>query len=254
VSRSAVLGLDTATPATVVGVVPAGGAGVELRHDPEPGERPQHAARLLPLAHEALDRAGLGWADVGRIGAGVGPGTFTGLRIGVATARALAQATGARVAAVSTLEALATGAVAGAGLDPAAVDAGEPTAADPEPHGVLAVLDARRGEAFAAAWLGGERVLAPTALTPDDLAAAAGALARRGASPWLAVGDGAVRFRPQLESEAVSVPADGSPLHLVSALEVCRLAVTAPAVPPQALVPEYVRVPDADLAASRPRG
>ncbi len=76
---------------------------------------------------------------------------------------------------------------------------------------------------------------------------------KRGASPWLAVGDGAVRFRAQLESAAVSVPADGSSLHRVSALEVCRLAVTAPAVAPQALVPEYVRVPDADLAANRPR-
>jgi tRNA threonylcarbamoyladenosine biosynthesis protein TsaB len=253
VSRSAVLGLDTATPATVVAVVPGDGAGIELRHDPEPGERPQHAARLLPLASEALDRAGLGWTDVARIGAGVGPGTFTGLRIGVATARALAQATGAQLAAVSTLEALATGAVAGAGLDPAAVDAGEPTAADPDPHGVLAVLDARRGEAFAAAWLGGERVLGPAALAPEDLEQAASGLAKRGASPWLAVGDGAVRFRAQLESAAVSVPADGSPLHRVSALEVCRLAVTVPAVAPQALVPEYVRVPDADLAANRAR-
>jgi tRNA threonylcarbamoyladenosine biosynthesis protein TsaB len=253
VSRSAVLGLDTATAATVVGVVPGDGAGVELRHDPEPGERPQHAARLLPLAREALARAGLDWPEVARIGAGIGPGTFTGLRIGVATARALAQATGAQLAAVSTLEALAVGAVAGAGLDPAAVDAGEPTAADPEPHGVVAVLDARRGEAFAAAWLGGERVLAPAALGPDDLIAAAGELARRGGSPWLAVGDGAVRFRAQLESAAVSVPADGSPLHRVSALEVCRLAVTAPAAPLGALVPEYVRVPDADLAAKRPR-
>jgi tRNA threonylcarbamoyladenosine biosynthesis protein TsaB len=252
VSRAAVLGLDTATPATVVGLVTGDGAAVELRHDPEPGSRPEHAARLLPLAREALDRAGLDWPDVARIGAGIGPGTFTGLRIGVATARALAQATGAQLAAVSTLEALATGAVAGAGLDPSAVDAGEPTAADPEPHGVLAVLDARRGEAFAAAWVGGDRVLEPAALAPDELAGAARALARRGASPWLAVGDGAVRFRAQLESAAVSVPADGSPLHLVGALAVCRLAATAPAIPPQALVPEYVRVPDADLAARRP--
>jgi tRNA threonylcarbamoyladenosine biosynthesis protein TsaB len=253
VSPSAVLGLDTATPATVVGVVPAGGAAVELRHDPEPGERPQHAARLLPLAGEALERAGLGWSDVARIGAGVGPGSFTGLRIGVATARAIARATGAQLTAVSTLEALATGAVAGAGLDPAAVDAGEPTAADPEPHGVLAVLDARRGEAFAAAWLGGERVLAPAALSPGELAGVAGELATRGAAPWLAVGDGAARFRAQLESAAVAVPADGSPLHRVSAFEVCRLAMTAPAVAPQALVPQYVRAPDAELAASRAR-
>jgi tRNA threonylcarbamoyladenosine biosynthesis protein TsaB len=98
-----ILGLDTATPATVVAVLPADGEPVELRHEPAPGERPGHAAQLLPLARRALDALGASFADVRRIGVGVGPGTFTGLRIGVATARALAQATGAEVAAVSTL-------------------------------------------------------------------------------------------------------------------------------------------------------
>jgi tRNA threonylcarbamoyladenosine biosynthesis protein TsaB len=173
VSAGAVLGLDTATPATVVGLAPAEGPPVELRHDPAPGERPQHAARLLPLAEEALGRAGLGWGDVRRIGVGVGPGTFTGLRIGIATARALAQAAGTELAAVSTLQALATGAAAQTGLDPAALEAWEPEAGEGEPHGVLAVLDARRGEAFAAAWRAPQRLLAPVALGPEALAAAA---------------------------------------------------------------------------------
>ena len=79
-SLGAVLGLDTATPATVVGLAPPDGPPVELRHDPAPGERPQHATRLLPLAEEALGRAGLGWADVRRIGVGVGPGGRDGRR------------------------------------------------------------------------------------------------------------------------------------------------------------------------------
>ena len=91
-------------------VLPDDGEPVELRHEPAPGERPGHAAQLLPLARRALDALGASFADVRRIGVGVGPGTFTGLRIGVATARALAQATGAEVAAVSTLEALAAAA------------------------------------------------------------------------------------------------------------------------------------------------
>jgi tRNA threonylcarbamoyladenosine biosynthesis protein TsaB len=247
VSGGAVLALDTATPATVVGLAPPDGPPVELRHDPGEGERPQHAARLLPLADEALRRAGLGWTGVRRIGAGVGPGTFTGLRIGIATARALAQASGAELAAVSTLQALATGAAAQTGLDPAAVDAWEPQADDAEPHGVLAVLDARRGEAFVAAWRGAERLLAPVALGPEALAAAAGELASRTGPPWLAVGDGAVRFRAQLESAAVSVPADASTVHRVSALQLCRLAATAPAIDHRTLVPEYVRAPDAVL-------
>jgi tRNA threonylcarbamoyladenosine biosynthesis protein TsaB len=215
-----ILGLDTATPATAVAVLPADGEPVELRHDPAPGERPGHAAQLLPLAQRVLDALGATFADVRRIGVGVGPGTFTGLRIGVATARALAQATGAEVAAVSTLAAL----VAAAATDGA----------------VLAVLDARRGEAYAAAFRGGERLLAPVAIAPEGLAA----LADPSDAPWLAVGDGAVRFRDRLEP-AAEVPADASPLHRVSALAVCRLAREARPVDRDALLPEYVRQPDA---------
>jgi tRNA threonylcarbamoyladenosine biosynthesis protein TsaB len=217
-----ILGLDTATPATVVGVLPASGEPVELRHEPAPGERPGHAAQLLPLARRALEAVGATLADVRRIGVGVGPGTFTGLRIGVATARGLAQATGAELAAVSTLEALA----AAAGTERA----------------VLAVLDARRGEAYAAAFRGGERLLGPVAIAPEGLAA----LADPGHAPWLAVGDGAVRFRDRLEP-AAEVPADASTLHSVSALAVCRLAREARPTDRDALLPDYVRPPDAVL-------
>jgi tRNA threonylcarbamoyladenosine biosynthesis protein TsaB len=215
-----ILGFDTATPATAVAVLPERGEPIELRHDPAPGERPGHASQLLPLAARALRAAGGTFADVRRIAVGVGPGSFTGLRIGVATARALAQGGGADLAAVSTLEALA-----------AAAGAEGP---------VLAVLDARRGEAFAAAFHAGERLLAPVVVPPDDL----GALAdpRRGA--WLAVGDGAIRFRERLEP-AIAVPQDASALHRVSALAICRLAVTTAPVDRDALLPEYVRPPDA---------
>jgi tRNA threonylcarbamoyladenosine biosynthesis protein TsaB len=215
-----ILGLDTATPATVVAVLPEHGEPVELRHDPPPGERPGHARELLALVRQALEAVGADYPDVRRIGVGVGPGTFTGLRIGVATARALAQATGAEVAAVSTLEALAAA---------AATD-----------RAVLAVLDARRGEAYAAAFHDGERLLGPIAIAPDGLAA----LADPRRAPWLAVGDGAVRFRDRLEP-AAEVPADASPLHGASALAVCRLAREARPVDRDALLPEYVRQPDA---------
>ena len=215
-----ILGLDTATPATVVAVLPEHGEPVELRHDPPPGERPGHARELLALVRQALEAVGADYPDVRRIGVGVGPGTFTGLRIGVATARALAQATGAEVAAVSTLQALAAA---------AATD-----------RAVLAVLDARRGEAYAAAFHDGERLLGPIAIAPDGLAA----LADPRRAPWLAVGDGAVRFRDRLEP-AAEVPADASPLHGASAVAVCRLAREAHPVDRDALLPEYVRQPDA---------
>jgi tRNA threonylcarbamoyladenosine biosynthesis protein TsaB len=215
-----ILGLDTATPATAVAVLPDEGEPVELRHEPAPGERPGHAAQLLPLARRALESVGATFADVRRIGVGVGPGTFTGLRIGVATARALAQGTGAELAAVSTLEALAEA----AGGDRA----------------ILAVLDARRGEAFAAGYRDGKQLSGPVAVAPVRLAA----LADPAHAPWLAVGDGAIRFRDRLVPVA-DVPGDDSTLHRVSALAVCRLAKVAPTVDRDALLPEYVRPPDA---------
>lgn len=229
---SVVLAFDTATPATVVGLDAGSGDVVELRHDPAPGERPGHAAQLLPLCREALAAAGLDWPEVDRIGAGIGPGTFTGLRIGVATARALAQASGAELVGISTLEALAVG----------AQDEDHDPAAAGGTRAVLTVLDARRGEAFVAAWAGRERVLGPAAVTPELLAG----LADPARGAWLAVGDGSVRFRDQLEPAGITVPADGSPLHRVGARALCRLTRQGRPTDREALLPEYVRAPDAE--------
>jgi tRNA threonylcarbamoyladenosine biosynthesis protein TsaB len=222
------LAFDTATPATVVGLL-AEGARLEARHDPAPGERPGHAAQLLALAARLIDEAGLTFVDVERIAVGIGPGTFTGLRIGVATARALAQGTGAELVGVSTLRALA-----------AAAEGAERPASR-----VLAVLDARRGEAFVAAYEEGRAVVPPAAVTPALLPGVAG-------EGVLAVGDGAVRFREVLETSGAVVPADGSPLHRVSALTIAELAAGAP---PEGrdVVPEYLRLPDAEIALRKRR-
>jgi tRNA threonylcarbamoyladenosine biosynthesis protein TsaB len=230
-----VLGFDTATPATAVAVLRADGELLEARHDPRPGERPGHATRLLPLVEEALAAAGLVPAGVDRVAVGVGPGSFTGLRIGVATARALAQATGAQLVGVSTLRALAAGA-AGADPGPAAAAAARPSSP------VLAVLDARRGEAFAAAYAAAELLLPPAALAPDALARALDSLP----GPPLAVGDGAIRFRASLEPAGATVPPDGDPLHRISARHTCRLGAEAEPGPPAAVRPEYLRLPDAE--------
>ena len=102
--------LDTATPSTVAGVLLTDGRVIEARDDPLEGARGDHAARLLALAEQALAEGGVSWDDVERIAVGVGPGGFTGLRIGVATARALAQGNGLPLVPVSSLAALAAGA------------------------------------------------------------------------------------------------------------------------------------------------
>jgi tRNA threonylcarbamoyladenosine biosynthesis protein TsaB len=64
---------------------------------------------------------------------------------------------------------------------------------------------------------------------------------------WLAVGDGAVRFRATLEAAGTAVPDDIAPGHRVSALEHCRLAAQLPPQDPSRIVPEYLRIPDAEL-------
>ena len=227
-----VLALDTATPSTVVGLLPAPGDPVEARHDPSPGERPGHAAVLLALVAQVLDEADRGWEEVDRIGVGTGPGSFTGLRIGVASARALAQASGAALVGVGTLRALAAG----------AAEAERP---------VLAVLDARRGEAFVGAWAGGRELLAPAAVPPGQLADLVASVSAPQPPP-LAVGDGAVRFRAQLQVAGAAVPEDASPLHRVAGGALCRLAAGAQAAELHAVLPDYVRPPDAVPARDRP--
>jgi tRNA threonylcarbamoyladenosine biosynthesis protein TsaB len=138
------LGFDTATPATVVGLRLADGSTLQARDDPPPNQRPAHTTRLLELAAELLAQADMDWSAVGRIAVGVGPGTFTGLRIGVATARGLAQSLGVELVGVSTLQTLAEAALR------------------ERPHsGVLAAIDARRGEMFAAAYTTGGSPHAP---------------------------------------------------------------------------------------------
>ena len=206
-----ILGLDTATADTAVALWAPGGPEVERRDEPPLGARPAHALRLLPLVEEVLVAAGAGWEQIERIAVGVGPGSFTGLRLGIATARGLAQARDLPVVGVSSLAALADGGDA-----------------------ALAVIDARRGEVFAAA----PGVFGPAAWDPNELAA-------RIQPGWLTIGDGAVRFREPLERAGAVIPADDSPLHRVSALSVCRLGAKVEPADRDALLPDYRREPDA---------
>jgi tRNA threonylcarbamoyladenosine biosynthesis protein TsaB len=241
-----VLGLDTATLSTAVGLRLADGSTLQARDDPAPAGSPGHATRLLAMVAALLERAGVAWSELDRIAVGLGPGRFTGLRVGVTTARGLAQSLSLQLAGVSTLEALA---------EAAAVHGGEGC------DGVLPVIDALRGEAFAGAYLAaGARVdgelgfpgpLAPEAL--QSIAAQAEERAGAGRRRWLAVGDGAVRYRRQLQAAGVSVPADESPLHLVQGGAVCELGARGfPAPAHEQVVPDYRRLADARMARGTP--
>jgi tRNA threonylcarbamoyladenosine biosynthesis protein TsaB len=235
----AIVGIDTSTPATSVAVLVADGREIECRDDPGPDERPHHAETLLTLLEQALAQAEVGWKDVSRICVGTGPGGFTGLRLGISTARALSQGHDLPIVGVSSLEALARGIelVSANELD---------LPGHPDLHGpVLAMIDARRGEVFAASYRHHRMTMDPIAIAPAELAERLAARREWGRSPMLAVGDGAVRFRVELERAGVAVPADGSRAHRVSALMICRLGRAREPVDRDAVLPDYRREPDA---------
>jgi tRNA threonylcarbamoyladenosine biosynthesis protein TsaB len=231
------LGIDTATPATAVALRRNDGTIAEARDDPPSGARPRHTGDLLGLAARLMEQAAIDWADLDRIAVGIGPGTFTGLRVGVASARGLAQSLGAELVGVPSLQALAR---------PALVN--EKAAGDSP---VLAVLDARRGETFVAAYRLGEQdllqeLVASQPVKPDRLGAV---IEELGGPPPLAVGDGAIRFREQLEAAGAQAPGDDSQLHLLRAAAICELGARCQAPNGIELVlPEYGRRPDAELA------
>lgn len=232
-----VLGFDTATPATAVGLRLADGTVLEAHDHPRPAERPGHATRLLPLADRLLAQAGLGWDSLQRIAVGVGPGTFTGLRVGIATARGLAQSLALDLVGVSSLQALAHHA-----LHESVADHQGP---------VIAAIDARRGEAFVGGWSSKDERFAPRALAPEDFG---DLLSHHDHEPGLdhhsclAIGDGAIRFRSHFEALGAEVPPDSSPLHRISGAAICELALRAEPSAPETVLPDYLRRPDAEIA------
>jgi tRNA threonylcarbamoyladenosine biosynthesis protein TsaB len=179
----------------------------------------------LAEVERAAEAAG-GWDAVERIAVGVGPGSFTGLRVGIATARALGFSRGLPLSGVGTLDAL------GRGLGEIAGG-----------RRCLAVLDARRGEVAAAVHsAAGELLWGPWLGTPEELASRVPALPE----PALCGGSGAVRFRQQLTNRAVEIPDDSNPVHRVAARHICALAAARPEEDESdSIAPIYLRPPDA---------
>ncbi len=214
-----VLALDTATPAVTAGVVELTADGIVERSVRVAHDARKHAELLMPCIVAACDEAGIALADLDAVVTGVGPGPFTGLRVGMVTAAALGDALGIPVHGVCSLDAIADG-------------------LGPEIGPVVVVTDARRREVYWAAYAEdgrrthGPHVDAPAVLRermPDVRAAAGGSA---GVTGLPVVG-----------------PAAPTPTGLV--------AVAAPAlrdgVVPGPLEPLYLRRPDAQEPGARKR-
>ncbi|HEY2354821.1 MAG TPA: tRNA (adenosine(37)-N6)-threonylcarbamoyltransferase complex dimerization subunit type 1 TsaB [Gaiellaceae bacterium] len=191
------LAFDTATGVATSALVD----GVEVL-----GERTSRAQSLLEDVDALLRQAGAHPAEIERLAVGIGPGSFTGVRIGLAAARGLALSLGVQGAGVSTLDALAAGA-----------------------PGAVPVIDAKRSEIFTL--LNRE----PAVFRPEELALEPGAVC---------VGDGAVRYRALLEERGAAVPPDDDERHLPRARFHAALAGEARAM--DEIEPLYLRVPDVD--------
>jgi tRNA threonylcarbamoyladenosine biosynthesis protein TsaB len=227
-----VLGVDTATDHAVVGASADGVVLHEVSIGPGPDGRPRHSEVLLAEIERTVEAAG-GWPRVDRIAVGIGPGSFTGLRIGIATARALAQARGLPLVPVGSLEALAHG----------ISESGSAVLS-------LPVFDARRSEAFAAFFTGDEEVWPPFVAPPEELARRVRELDE---TP-LAAGDGALRFAAELEAAGAKVAPPDDPIHRVAARHVCAVGEAAAEAPTDQIRPLYLRPPDAKRWRERDRG
>jgi tRNA threonylcarbamoyladenosine biosynthesis protein TsaB len=213
-----VLGFDTSTAATAVCVLR--GDGEAFEHEPPVArlsEPPGHSRELMPAVDRVLRDAGLGFGDLDALAVGIGPGGFTGLRIGLATAHGIARGRELPLHPVSSLAALAAG-------------IGAPVA--------LPLIDARRHEVYGAVFAHGDLLDGPFAASPEAAAAKAPAGA-------LAAGDGSIRFRETLEAAGIRVVPGDSRMHVVRGLYICRLAAAIQPVPPEAVTPCYLRAPDA---------
>ncbi len=221
----AVVGFDTATGDLAVAATRDGEVLFETLLRPSEEGAPQHATGLLGEVERAADAAG-GWDAVERIAVGLGPGSFTGVRVGIATARGLGLSRGLPVGGACTLDAL------GRGLGEAAGG-----------RDCVAVADARRGEVFAALYSrDGERLWGPLVRSPEGLAERLAGLPRAA----LCGGSGAIRFRQQLASRGVEIPDDADPVHRIAARHVCALAAVPEDGGPGPGAPIYLRAPDAE--------
>ncbi len=206
-----VLGLDTCLNACSVAVLDGERVLAHLSETMARG----HQERLAPMAERAMAEAGLSFRQLARIGVTVGPGSFTGLRVGLAFAKGLGSALGVPIVGVGALEAMGGGE---AGL-------------------TFAVIDARRDQVYLQAFEAGRPLMAPDALTLGEAVARLVEIAQDRTVTLMGSGAGLLAAAAP---GARLIAADGADARLVA-----RLAATREPATPR---PLYLRAPDARLA------
>ena len=233
------LGIETATELVGVAVGDAGSVAGSLWVT---GRR-RHTESLTPAISHLMGQVGIALSDLDALAVDVGPGLFTGLRVGLATAKGLAAGLGIGLIGLTSLEVLAW----------AAFESGWRGE-------VVAVVDARRSEVFAARYHadtsvgdpGMVEISPPSLFTPADLAAElAASVGPDPAAPRLVVGDGALRYRGVIEATpgirvAGAFLAAPPPAALV-ALAAHRLSTGTTLVGPNEIEPMYLREADAKI-------
>ncbi|GIJ44730.1 tRNA (adenosine(37)-N6)-threonylcarbamoyltransferase complex dimerization subunit type 1 TsaB [Virgisporangium aliadipatigenens] len=209
-----VLVLDTSTPAVTAAIADVA-SGVSVLASRVTVDGRAHGELLAPAVSAVLDQAGAGPSDLAAVVAGVGPGPFTGLRVGLVTAVAMTQALGIPAYGVCSLDGLGRG------------TSGR----------VLVATDARRKEVYWAVYADGTRVEGPGVAKPADLSV----------SVDRAVGDGALRY-----ADVLGLPVDEEPRYpspaALAARAARRVRMKAPG---EALTPLYLRRPDAVIPGER---
>lgn len=207
--------LDTSSAAVTAGLVEFG-AGTDpiVRAERVTVDARAHAELLIPSLRACLVEAGVSIADLAAVVAGLGPGPYTGLRVGLMTAAALADATGLPSYGVCSLDAIA--------------------AAHPDQDDLLVAGDARRKEVYWARYRHGERIGEPAVDKPAELAG------QLSAGPAAMAGAGA-----RLYTEVLGLPLLAADYPTPAGLAACAAERVRDRAPGEVLVPLYLRRPDA---------
>ncbi len=225
-----VLGVESATPVAGVAVLHRD----KILAERLINNRKTHSGHLLPMIRSVIEEAGIGPADIKGIAVSSGPGSFTGLRIGMSTAKTLAQVWGVPVVGVSTLDALAYPLAGLANL-------------------VCPVLNARKNEVYTSVYEGSGGIInnltGPLALKPEDLAAL---LSRWGDRTVTFLGDGVFEYRDRL-TDLLGERASFAPgmMFLPRGAAVAGMGwiklESGEGLDPLSLLPDYVRLSEAEI-------